>query len=71
MPIAGMLLVGGAGAIVTGFSFVVINYWPLPPSVAPALDFTGGVWWGGVVGAVTGFVLGFVADEKHYEEQSS
>ncbi len=66
MPIVGAVLVGLLSAILVGFSFVVIKYWPQPASVAPALSFAGGFWWGGIVGAITGFILGFLTDEKHF-----
>jgi hypothetical protein len=68
MPIAGALLVGSASALIVGFSFVVIEYWPLPPSVVPMVDFNGGLAWGAIVGGITGFVLGFLVDEKHFKE---
>jgi hypothetical protein len=68
MPIAGALFVGLASALLVGFSFTVIQYWPLPASVVPALTFADGFTWGGVAGSITGFVLGFLADERHFEE---
>jgi membrane associated rhomboid family serine protease len=69
MPILGMIVVGIAGALIVSCSFVIIQYWPLPASVAPALDFGQGLAWGAVVGAISGFVLGFLVDEKHFTEQ--
>jgi hypothetical protein len=69
MPILGMIIIGSLSALVVGFSFVIISYWPLPASVAPALDFSQGLTWGAVVGCISGFVLGFLVDEKHFTEQ--
>ncbi len=68
-PVLGMIVVGSLGALVVGLSFVIINYWPRPASVAPALDFSQGLAWGAVVGSITGFVLGFLVDEKHFTEE--
>jgi len=68
LPIVGAVLMGVVSAIVVGFSFVVIKYWPLPASVAPALDFTAGAWWGAIVGSLTGFILGFLTDDIHFTE---
>ena len=68
MPLAGALLVGIAGALITATSFWFITIWPLPVSVEPMQDFNGGLVWGGVIGAIAGLVLGFLVDEKHFEE---
>ena len=68
MPMAGALLVGIAGALVTGTSFWFITIWPLPVSVEPMMDFQGGCVWGGVIGAIAGLVIGFLVDEKHFED---
>lgn len=67
MPIAGALLVGTLSALIVGFSFVVIKYWPLPASVAPYGGFPDGLIWGAVVGSITGFAIGFLVDEKHFD----
>jgi len=69
MPILGMIVVGSAGAIIVAFSFVVINYWPVPASVTPALDFNQGLAWGAVIGSISGFVLGFLVDDRHFTEE--
>lgn len=61
------MLVGVLSALVVGFSFEVIKYWPLPASVAPALEFQEGLYWGAVVGGLTGLILGFLTDEKHFQ----
>lgn len=68
LPIVAGLLMAALSAIVVGFSFVVIKYWPQPASVAPALGFSGGAWWGIAVGAFTGFILGFLTDDKHFSQ---
>jgi hypothetical protein len=68
MPLAGALLVGFVGALVTASSFWAITVWPLPVSVEPMVDFQGGLVWGGVIGAISGLVIGFLTDEKHFEE---
>jgi len=66
MPLVGAAVVGVLSALVVGFSFVVIKYWPQPPSVVPALSFVQGAWWGAIAGGITGFVLGFLTDDKHF-----
>ena len=53
-------------APVVGYSFVVIKYWPQPASVVPALSFSEGMWWGAIVGALMGLILGFLTDDKHF-----
>ena len=67
MPIAAAMLMALLGALVVGASFVVIKFCPLPVSVAPVMGFGGGACWGAVVGAISGLVLGFLTDEKHFE----
>jgi hypothetical protein len=66
LPSAAMVVIGLISALVSGASFFVIRYWPLPVSVAPYFGFTGGALWGLVVGAVSGLVLGFLTDESHF-----
>ena len=66
LPVVGAILMAVVSALVVGFSFVVIKFWPQPASVAPALGFVGGAWWGIIVGGMTGFILGFLTDDKHF-----
>ncbi len=65
-PILVALVMSISSALVVGYSFVVIKYWPQPASVVPALSFGEGVLWGAVVGALCGLVLGFLTDDKHF-----
>ncbi len=66
VPLIGAISMAAVSALVVGFSFVVIKYWPQPASVAPAFGFDAGVWWGIIVGGLFGFILGFLTDEKHF-----
>lgn len=68
LPSAAMVVVGLLGAIVSGFSFFIINYWPLPVSIAPVFGFKVGALWGLVAGAVCGLVLGFLTDDSHFPD---
>jgi len=68
LPIATMLMFAILGALVVGASFAVIRHWPLPVSVTPYMGFSGGFWWGLIVGAISGLVLGFLADENHFAD---
>ncbi|MBZ0188661.1 MAG: hypothetical protein K8F91_20615 [Candidatus Obscuribacterales bacterium] len=73
-PINAMLVMAVLGALVSGFSFEIIKYWPLPVSVEPYFGFEIGWIWGATVGAVTGLVLGYLTDERHFlsaEEKAS
>ncbi len=63
------VFVGIISAVVVGFSFEVIKYWPLPASVPPALSFQQGIWWGAIVGGLTGLILGFLTDDKHFQHR--
>ena len=68
LPSLAALMMAIVCALVVGASFVVIKYWPLPASVAPYMGFTSGCWWGAVVGGITGLVLGFLVDDKHFSQ---
>jgi tetrahydromethanopterin S-methyltransferase subunit C len=68
LPSAAMVVIGLAGALVSGLSFLVIQYWPLPVSVAPYFGFRQGALWGLVVGAVFGLILGFLTDDSHFQD---
>jgi hypothetical protein len=68
LPSAAMVAIALISALVTGGSFEVIKYWPLPVSVVPYFGFQGGVLWGLVVGAVSGLVLGFCTDDSHFAD---
>lgn len=70
LAIWGAVMMAVATGLVSGLSFVVIKYWPLPVSVAPVFGFKGGFLWGAVIGAVSGLVLGFCMDEKHFQKKS-
>lgn len=60
-------MAGLLGGLIVGASFWIINYWPLPPSVAPYFGFREGFIWGGVVGFCFGSILGFLTDDTHFE----
>jgi hypothetical protein len=66
-PVAAMIVIALVAAVVSGASFWIIKYWPLPASVAPYFGFKMGALWGLVVGAVSGLVLGFCTDETHFD----
>lgn len=68
LPTAAMVLIALISAFVTGASFWIIRYWPLPVSVAPYFGFTGGAIWGFIVGGVSGLVLGFLTDDSHFAD---
>lgn len=68
LPLEAMILMSLLSAVIVGFSFVVIKYWPLPASVSPYMGFNGGFCWGLVVGAISGFVLGYLVDETHFAD---
>ena len=69
-PVAAMIVIAIIAALVSGASFYVIKYWPLPASVAPYFGFQTGAVWGLVVGAISGLVLGFCTDETHFDSNS-
>lgn len=68
LPSAAMVVLGIAGAIVSGLSFIIIRHWPLPVSVVPVFGFKIGALWGLVVGAAFGLVLGFLTDDSHFQD---
>ena len=68
LPTAAMLIYAILGAVLVGFSFVIIKSWPQPPSIAPYMGFEGGFWWGLVVGAISGWIIGFLVDDKHFSK---
>lgn len=68
LPVMAMLFIGIISGIVSAFSFWVIPYWPLPASVAPMLDWQGGLAWGLVIGGVSGLVLGFCTDDNNFAD---
>lgn len=70
MPVVGMLLLGGSGAVLTGASFAIMPYWPLPQGVDPYFGWETGAVWGAVIGAVMGLVIGFLTDDDRFDEVS-
>jgi hypothetical protein len=68
LPSAAMVFVALISALVSGASFEIINYWPLPVSVVPYFGFREGALWGLVVGAVSGLILGFCTDDSHFAD---
>lgn len=70
MPVAGMVVVGVGGALVTSASCEAIKYWPLPVSVTPYFGWQEGLAWGLVVGALVGLVIGYLMDEKYFSGRS-
>lgn len=69
LPIIGMLLMGILGALMVAAQVEIIKYWPLPVSIAPYFGGDVGFWWGLIVGAPVGLLIGFIADEKNYPDQ--
>ena len=68
MPVLGALVMALLTGLVSGLSFVVIKYWPLPVSVPPVFGFQGGFLWGAVIGAVSGLVIGYFIDDERYSD---
>jgi len=66
-PVAAMIVIALVAALVSGTSFWIIKYWPLPASVAPYFGFKMGALWGLIVGAVSGLVLGFCTDDSNFD----
>ena len=71
LPVAACIVIGILTGVVSGGSFEIIKYWPLPGSVVPALDFSQGFLWGAVIGGVSGLVLGFATDDSHFKSSGS
>jgi len=69
LPAWSALMMATLTGLVSGLSFVVIKYWPLPASVAPVFGFKGGFLWGAVIGAVTGLVIGYCIDDRHFTDR--
>ena len=69
LPIIGMLLISVLAAVVVAAQCEVIKYWPLPVSIAPYFGGDVGFWWGLIVGAPVGLLIGFIADENNYPDQ--
>ena len=69
-PLLAALVIGFFSAIVVGLSFEVIKFWPMPASVVPALTFEQGLWWGAIVGGLTGLILGFATDDAHFKRNN-
>jgi hypothetical protein len=65
----GAMMMALVTGLISGLSFVVIKYWPLPASVAPVFGFKGGFLWGAVIGAVTGLVIGYCIDDQHFKDR--
>ena len=68
LPTKAMVVIGLLSGLVVGLSMWVINYWPLPASVAPYFGFRWGFVWGAVVGGISGLILGFLTDDKHFAD---
>ena len=66
MALQAGIVLGILSAIIVAISFWVINYWPLPASVAPYFTWREGLVWGGVVGFIFGSMLGFLNDDRHF-----
>ncbi|HIA54596.1 MAG TPA: hypothetical protein EYN91_21340 [Candidatus Melainabacteria bacterium] len=69
LPLNAMFIMAALGFVIVGASFEVIKYYPLPASVDPYFDWVTGGCWGLVVGAVAGLVLGYLTDDKYFEQK--
>jgi hypothetical protein len=67
LPLQASFFMAMLGAVVVGFSFEVIKYYPLPASVDPYFDGWTGAVWGLVVGAIAGLALGYLTDDKYFQ----
>ena len=65
-PIQTMIVVGLLSGVIVGLSFVFVPVIPLPQATVPMFDFKGGFIWGLVCGGITGLVMGFLTDDKHF-----
>ncbi len=66
-PTTAMIVISIVSALIVGLSFEVIKVWPQPQSVEPYFGFFDGGWmWGACIGGVSGFVLGFLTDDRHF-----
>jgi hypothetical protein len=68
VPIVAMMVCAVASALIVGASFWIINYWPLPVSVAPYYEWNVGVVWGFLVGGLFGYCIGWLTDERHFTD---
>ncbi len=68
MPVAGMLILGVLGALVSGASFEVIKFYPTPVAVTPYFGFDVGAIWGAVVGVICGGILGYLVDDNNFSD---
>jgi len=69
LPLNAMFIMAALGFVVVGGSFEVIKYYPLPASVDPYFDGITGGYWGLVVGAIVGLVIGYLTDDKYFEQK--
>ncbi len=70
-PVQVGLALGIVGGVIVALSFYIINYWPLPASVAPYFGARMGFVWGAVVGFSFGCILGFLCDDAHFPQQNA
>ena len=69
LPVVGMLVVGILGAVAVAAQVELIKYWPQPVTAAPYFGGDVGFWWGLIVGAPVGLLIGFMTDENNYPDQ--
>lgn len=68
LPTTAMVVIGLVSGVIVGLSMIVIKYYPLPASVVPYFGFRMGFAWGAIVGGVSGLILGFLTDDKHFAD---